>query len=292
MGKAKEFALLLLIGMFVGPSTWAKSPFPARGFAKILSKDEALTRLQRYRDFVSTDTNQSGFHQAYSFKFRLRHMPRRGEESFSTGIVSGPFLGHGHCRVRLDGSPEQKQSSTYLFQNQAIPQAWKMFEGDGKPTQLIGADFFAPLVPGMNQSAFDLLMPFVFWEGKYEKSGKVAGRPAHLFHFSFPEWVLRENPAWTHLTLGLDDAYDLPLRVETFGQSYVPDRTYILQSFKKVQSRWIVKSIDCKDRLSRSTTRLEITAAAMDLDLDPALFTSEGLVRPIQLPVDSYEILD
>jgi hypothetical protein len=37
---------------------------------------------------------------------------------------------------------------------------------------------------------------------------------------------------------------------------------------------------------------LEITAAAMDLDLDPALFTSEGLVRPIQLPVDSYEILD
>ena len=219
-------------------------------------------------------------------------MPRRGEESFSTGIVSGPFLGHGHCRVRLDGIPEQKQSSTYLFQNQANPKAWKIFEGDGKPTQLIGADFFAPLVPGMNQSAFDLLMPFVFWEGKYEKSGKVAGRPAHLFHFPFPEWVVRENPDWTHLTLGLDDAYDLPLRVETFGQSYVPDRTYILQSFKKVQSRWIVKAIDCKDRLSRSTTRLEITAAAMDLDLDPALFTSEGLVRPIQLPEDSYEILD
>ena len=81
-------------------------------------------------------------------------MPRRGEESFSTGIVSGPFLGHGHCRVRLDGSPEQKQSSTYLFQNQAIPQAWKIFEGDGKPTQLMRSGLFRSLGSGYEPIRF------------------------------------------------------------------------------------------------------------------------------------------
>ena len=288
MGKPKDFALLFLLILFPGLLACAKSPFPARGFAKILSQEEALSRLQRYRDFVSSDGNRTSFHQAYSFQFRLRHMPRRGEESFSKGIVSGPSLGHGHCRVRIEGN----QTTTYLFRNQANPQAWKMIEGDPKPMELEGPDFFSPMVSGMNQSPFDLLMPFVFWEAKYQKSGKVAGRPAHLFSFSLPEWVVREKPDWSHLTLGLDDAYDLPLRVETFGQSYVPDRTYVLQSFKKVQSRWIVKSIDCKDRMTRSTTRLEITGAAMDLDISGNLFTPEGLAHPIQLPGDSYESLD
>ena len=44
-------------------------------------------------------------------------------------------------------------------------------------------DSINPLIDGMNQTAFDLLMPFVFWDGKYVSSGKVAGRPAPSFLF-------------------------------------------------------------------------------------------------------------
>ena len=110
----------------------------------------------------------------------------------------------------------------------------------------------------MNQTPFDLLMPFVFWEGKYEKSGKVAGRPAHVFHFPYPEWAKNINPKLSHIAMGIDDTYDAPLRVENYAAGYIPQSEYILQSFKKLQDRWIVKAIDFKDGKTRSNTRLKL----------------------------------
>jgi hypothetical protein len=131
-------------------------------------------------------------------------------------------------------------------------------------------------------------MPFVFWDGKYKSSGKVAGRPAHIFSFICPLWVTEKKPSWKTVTLALDDAYDAPLRVEVLGNSQVPERTLILRTYKKVGDRWIVKEIDCLDRTSRSVTRMTVTSAALGLDLDQTLFLPENLVQPIRINPKLY----
>ena len=142
--------------------------------------------------------------------------------------------------------------------------------------------------PGMNQSPFDLLMPFVFWEGTYEKSGRVAGRPAHVYGFSFPNWVVENRPTWKRITLAIDDQYEAPLKIEIFSSRSVPHKTFLLNSLKKINSTWIVKTLDCKDRTERSNTRFEVLSAALQLDLDPIIFTPAGLERKLVVPEEAF----
>ena len=78
----------------------------------------------------------------------------------------------------------------------------------------------------------------------------------------------------------MDDEYSVPLRVEVLGKGQIAERTLILRSFKKMGDRWIVKEIDCRDRKSRSVTRMKVISAALSLDLDESLFRPEILFNP------------
>ncbi len=277
---SKILSAFLIVGFF--SSLNGNSPFPARGFAKILTDQEALTRLESYRSFVSRDLNQSGFHTAYAFQFRLRHMPQRGAETYQTGTIYGLSLGHGLTRVDI------ASEKNLLFQTGIKPKAW-VFTTDSNGSRLMDdRSLFEPMIDGMNHTPFDILMPFAFWDGFYLKSGKVAGRPAHLFSFSPPEWVKVARPDFIEIVMALDKSYEAPLRVESYSRLNVPYRTYILNSLKKVGDQWIIKSIDCKDRLNRSTTRFEVTSAALNLDLDFSLFSAPGLMLRPSVPRESF----
>ena len=48
-------------------------------------------------------------------------------------------------------------------------------------TNLHPKDWVSPWKEGVNHTPFDLLMPFLNWPSEYEKSGRVCGRPAHLY---------------------------------------------------------------------------------------------------------------
>ena len=262
--------------------------FPARGFAKILTEESAQERLSLYRSFLLNESNGSRFHEGYSMQFQLRHMPRRGNEIVKTGTLYGPFLGSGVSRLSINRDFQKNDVAHYLLINGENPRFWNFTMDESQPKLISPAESLEPLIPGMNQTAFDLLMPFVFWDGKYKSSGKVAGRPAHIFSFICPSWVTEKKPSWKTLTLALDDAYDAPLRIEVLGNSQVPERTLILRTYKKVGDRWIVKEIDCLDRTSRSVTRMKITFAALGLDLDHSLFQPENLVKPIRVDPKLY----
>lgn len=265
-----------------------KIRFPARGFAKILTIKEASLRLSSYRSFLGRDLNKTTFHEAYAFRFRLRHMPRRGDEFSRTGTIYGLSLGHGLSRIDLDSISTETHSKRFLLHNGPKPKAW-VFLSNKLTSKLLQEDeLFQPLIDGMNQSPFDLLMPFVFWNSQYEKSGRVAGRPSHLYSFSSPQWVQNTRPEIKKIVMALDENYEAPLRIETFARSNVPDRTFILNSLKKVSDHWIVKSIDCKDRKTRSNTRFEVISAAINLDLDFSLFSPEGLLNKPLVPEDSF----
>jgi hypothetical protein len=262
--------------------------FPARGFARILTDESAQERLSDYRSFLLSESNGSRFHEGYSLQFQLRHMPRRGNETVKTGILYGPFLGCGVSRLSVVRDSQKNNFSNFLLKNGEDPKFWNVTSNELQPILISPEESLAPLVQGMNQTAFDLLMPFVFWDGEYKNSGKVAGRPAHIFSFTCPPWITKVKPHWQNITLALDDAYDAPLRVEILGKSQIAERTLILRKFKKVGNRWIVKEIDCHDRKSRSVTRMTVTSAALGLDLDQALFLPENLVQPIRINPKLY----
>ena len=262
--------------------------FPARGFARILTDESAQERLSDYRSFLLSESNGSRFHEGYSLQFQLRHMPRRGNETVKTGILYGPFLGCGVSRLSVVRDSQKNNFSNFLLKNGKDPKFWNITSNELQPILISPEESLAPLVQGMNQTAFDLLMPFVFWNGEYKNSGKVAGRPAHIFSFTCPPWITKAKPHWQNITLALDDAYDAPLRVEILGKSQIAERTLILRKFKKVGNRWIVKEIDCHDRKSRSVTRMTVTSAALGLDLDQTLFLPENLVQPIRINPKLY----
>lgn len=262
--------------------------FPARGFARILTDESAQERLSDYRSFLLSESNGSRFHEGYSLQFQLRHMPRRGNETVKTGILYGPFLGCGVSRLSVVRDSQKNNFFNFLLKNGKDPKFWNVTSNELQPILISPEESLAPLVQGMNQTAFDLLMPFVFWNGEYKNSGKVAGRPAHIFSFTCPPWITKVKPHWQNITLALDDAYDAPLRVEILGKSQIAERTLILRKFKKVGNRWIVKEIDCHDRKSRSVTRMTVTSAALGLDLDQTLFLPENLVQPIRINPKLY----
>lgn len=288
MAKIFHLGFILLILCTGGSCLFSKGPFPARGFAKVLTDEEASLRLDRYRAFLARDLNQTIYHQSYVLRFRLRHMPRRGEESVYTGTLSGLALGHGTIRIDMDSVPSEREGVTILLRNPVSPEAWRYSRERSKSLKLESKDLLDPLVDGVNQSPFELLMPFVFWDATYEKSGKVAGRPAHVYRFSCPAWVREAQPSWVRITLALDDTYEAPLRVETFSNRSVSHKIFLLNSLKKIESTWIVKTFDCKNRADSSNTRFEVLSAALQLDLDPVLFAPEGLGRELAVPPEAF----
>ena len=290
MGVRFFSAVLFFLGVF--SLIEASVRFPARGFDKVLSEESAQKRLSKYRSFILQESNVSRFHEAYSMKFSLRHMPRRGDEITRIGIMYGPFLGSGLLRLHIDSEIQKNDSQNLLFENGKTPKFWIKDRVNSKVERMNLTNSLEPLIQGMNQTAFDLLMPFVFWEGEYDSSGKVAGRPAHLFSFACPNWVTEIKPDWFRVTLALDDAYDAPLRVEVLGKSQIPERTLILRSFKKLGDRWIVKEIDCRDRKTRSVTRMKIISAALGLDINKTSFEPTGLDEIIKLDPKLYITTD
>ena len=272
----------ILISLSLFTSVCAQK-FPARGFSKILNKAEAEERLNSYRNFILQSIDQESFHQAYSFKFRFRHMPRRGIESELLGWIAGPRLGSGIFRIELENN------NTFLVMNPQNPTAW-MTSDSNRSVQVLTKDFlFRPIVYGLNQTFFDLMMPFVFWPEDYLKSGKVSGRPAHIYQFSIPAWVSSFMPTWHRVTLALDDTYQAPLRVEIYSSDSRLIRTTSLRSYKKVGGEWIIKSLDCINQEDRSNTRLEILGAAVDLDLSRDYFSKTGFHQPLPISIDAYQ---
>jgi hypothetical protein len=215
-------------------------------------------------------------------------MPRRGEETVRLGEITGLGLRNGCFRIAVFKDPAVKQTDLYLLSNPLNPQLWQANSSNAS-IQLSNDQLLSPIAEGMNQTFFDLLMPFVFWPEEYLKSGKVAGRPAHLYEFSCPAEITRARPDWKTVRLSIDDTYQAPLRAEILSDGNQPVRSSTLRSYKKIGDDWIVKSLDCLDHRTRSNTRLEILAAATNLDLDLASFTPQKFMLPLEIPDSSYE---
>ncbi len=290
-GRLKFLAALAIAAAlaFSLPSLFGKPKrFPARGFdSKYLTDEEAAERLQRYRDYLGIHPAEEAFHHGYSLKFRVERQARGAEKVVREGVLSGLALGHGLMRLDLHATQAGEKGRCFLMHNGPEPVVLRCEYG-ANPEKLEAKNLFTPLGEGLSHSLFDLMLPFVFWDAEYEKSGKVVGRPSHLYSFTPPAWVRKVKPDLRRIRLALDDVYDTPLRVEYFGKRGVPDRSFALVSLKKVGEDWVPKTLDGRDALTRSKTRFCITAAATDLDLGVRSFKPEGMAEALPLREDVY----
>ena len=263
---------------------FAKANFPARGFAPVLDVEQAEDRLKQFKlSFFGLP--KKSFHQAYSYRFQFAHYPQVGVPEKRHGFLSGLSPHSPTFRIDLITSSQDLNplSSFLLIRDLNGSKAWKWTRGNQNAQKLTSENWRTPWIDGINHSPFDLLMPFVSWPFEYQKSGRVCGRPAHLFVFTPSNKGNPYSSSLESVRLALDDAYDAPLRIEHMDGGILPARIFSLQSFKKVNNRWVVKSIDVKDRDSKSRTRFELQAVAHDLDLPVSAFQPSGLSQPLGL---------
>jgi len=225
---------------------------------------------------------QTGIAGDYFLEFELRTLPRRGEEKSFTGKMWGSRNTLGAItRVSLDDGTGREQR--LLIQNGGQPAVWQL-TGEAV-AQRDAAAAFAPLVPGVNLTTFDLQMPFLYWPGvTLEKITRMRGRPAHVFVFSPPAAFAAKHPDVGAVRAYLDTQYNAPTQIETIGRDGRVTKTLSLLDLKKVGEQWIPKSFEVRDETTRDKTRLNVTAAALNLALPSVVFMPAHLTETVRPP--------
>jgi len=257
--------------------------FPTRGFSPILDHKQAAEKLDKFKDFFFQETPKEFSHLGYLYRFKFTHYPKEGEATTHHGLLSGPAPESTTQRVDFFSLREETSPHLSFLLSRGLkkPQVWRWSLEMQSPKILLAEDWLTPWLEGINHTPFDLLMPFLSWPNEYEKSGRVCGRPAHLFIFNPPSGNPFSQTKLTSIRLAIDHVYPAPLRVQHMDGGILPARTFSLQSFKKVDEQWVVKTIDVKDRDSGSTTRFELEAVAHGIDLHESTFQGGQLNRPL-----------
>ncbi len=239
------------------------------------------------RKFLA-EFRQKGF-RGY-LEFNLRVMPRRGPERVMAGRLWNDLLDDGPIsRIELlgDQSTDQAQSSILrlLLKGGSRAMVWRWEAGMQGEATVLGVDALFESLGGTNLTAFDLQMPFLWWEDfAFEGVRKVRGRPANSYLFYPPADFISRHPALTGVRVFLDTQFNALVQADQIGEEGKLLKTMSVLDLKKVGAYWIVKSIDLKDENTRNKTRFVVTGAAMDQDFSPILFTPDALLHSIPRP--------
>ena len=293
MKLGRELLFIFCSLLFPVSSVFSQADFPARGFSPILDEVQAQAKLDSFKQGFYSTLKEGVYHQAYLYRFEFAHFSSNGAPVTHHGLLSGPYPNAPVLRIDLISSSQDysRLSSFLLLRDHEHPRILKWTQDDKELFDLLPQDWLLPWKEGVNHAPFDLLMPFLQWSFEYEKSGRVCGRPAHLFLF-LPPPDQKDYPVTCQaIRLAVDDTYNAPLRIEHMDGGILPSRIFSLQSFKKLDEQWVVKAIDAKDRDTKSRTRFELKAFAHDLDLSPSVFQESGLSQSLSLSSISLQPL-
>ncbi len=250
------------------------SPPPLLRLGKVDQADgrEALQSLRRL-----------GISGDYFLEFQLRVMPRRGEERVIAGKLWGSRNENGpvsRVSLAVGKAAGETAERRLLIQNGPHPAAWRR-DAAGRIEQL-GVDLlFEPIVPEADMTAFDLMMPFIYWNDfTYEGLTRFRGRPAHIILLRPPPDFAARHPALKGVRVQLDAQFNALVQSELLGEHDVVMKTLSLVDLKKVGEQWIPRTLDLRDEATRNKTRFDVSAAALNQNFSAALF------EPAQLGTD------
>ncbi len=218
------------------------------------------------------------------YEFELQARPRRGDTHSVPGRLWAGRDDRGPA-MRLVLNPGAPDEQRWLIQGGPQPAAWS---GAGAAAAQ-PASLFAPLFPGLEVTAFDLLPTlqpvYLYWPDETLLSvSRLNGRPTYVFLFRPPSVFAAAHPEIVGVRIYLDTQFKGPTRTELLGPGGVA-RTMTVNDVKLMgEHPAIVKEVDLRNEATRDTTRFEVRAAAVGLDLAPSLFTAEALTEAIAPP--------
>jgi hypothetical protein len=236
---------------------------------------EAARLLEQFR--------QAGIPGQFYLQFELRSLPRRGRERTFQGRLWGGRNEQGAImRVELtDGSGAMHR---LLIQNGERGAVWRVV--DGRAVALSVTELFAPIIPGVEVSAFDLQMPYLYWpDATLEKVARsILGRPAHAYLVRAPANFTSEHPEIIAARAYLDTQFNALVQTELIGRDNRVVKTFAFLSLQKVEDRYIPKMADYRNETTRDKTRFQVTGAALNLRLPAIVFDAARLAQAVPPP--------
>jgi hypothetical protein len=232
----------------------------------------------------------------YYLEFELRIMPRRGEERLIQGKQWGARDGTGTLtRVSLTLPAESGASSAerrLLIRNGPQSAVWRR-ESSGNVEMLGVSSLFEPLVPGTDLTAFDLQMPYIYWNAfTYEGIERFLGRPSYVLLLQPPAEFKLKYPTLSGVRIHLDTQYSAPMQTQLVGKDGGVLKTISMVDLKKVGDQWIPKAFDARDEATRNKTRMSVTAIALDVEFSKSLFEPAQLADDVRPPTSHLVRLD
>lgn len=250
---------------------------PELGQAGKPRAEEAARILDQFR--------RAGLAGEFFLEFDLRSLPRRGEEKTYQGRLWGGRTAQG-AAFRIELADAKGDAQRLLLQNGEQAAVWR-WRG-GAVEKLDAAASLVPLVPGVEVSAFDLQMPYLYWpDATLEKLARVLGRPAYAYLFRAPPGLLSAEDGVAAARAYLDTQFNALMQTELLGPTGRVVKTFSLVSLKKVGEQYLPKQADYRNEVTRDKTRLQVTGAALNLRLPATVFSPAGLGAVIEAPASS-----
>ncbi len=249
-----------------------------------ISSTEELEQLAGER--ILQDFRRQRLGGDYSFKFELKHMPRRGPTSIHHGQLWGTWSDSG-ARTRIlflgTGSNEVGTHTAMLVHNGPQPRVWSL--GRNSPQEareLGGEELFEPIFPELVVSPFDLQMPFIYWPTYvFEGKSRKLGRTVFAFLMYPPETVKKQNPVLGAVRILLEEKSRQWLKAELIDREGQPLKSFKIISVKRMGQEGFPKTIDFFDERTRSKTRFLVLAAALGQNFPKDNFSPDRLAGEI-----------
>ncbi|MFT3828085.1 MAG: outer membrane lipoprotein-sorting protein [Opitutaceae bacterium] len=249
-------------------------PEPRYAFTGSADQNEGRRILGEFR--------RLGLAGDYALDFTLRVMPRRGDERTVSGRLYGTRNDTGPLTL-VEFPVGTEGARRVLVQNGPQSSVWTVPADNVDAVAVGAAQLFAPL-GGTDLTAFDLQMPFLFWDDVvFEGVVSMRGRPAHRFLAYPPAEIAAARPGLAGVRFYLDTQFSALVEAEILGPDQTPVKTISVLDLKRTQDQWIVRTIDLRDESTRNKTRFRVNAAALNLNLPRIVFTPSHLPVPPSL---------
>ena len=271
----RAFFISALLGLTVLAGAAPGSNPPPEAYVQFGQPDQAEGRR------VLAQFRAAGIAGEYYLEFDLRVMPRRGDEQVFHGRLWGGRNGQGAVSrvVVADATGHERR---LLIQNGERSAVWRSDAASDTPRSV---ESFEPLVPGVELTAFELQMPFIYWpDATLLSVSRIRSRPAHVFLFRPPADWAAQHPEISGVRAYLDTQFNAPVQTELLDRQGRVLRTLSLVDLKKIGDQYIVKSIDLRNDATRDKTRFQVTAAALGLEFSRVVFEPAHLSEPLQPP--------
>jgi hypothetical protein len=217
------------------------------------------------------------------YEFSLEIRPRRGDVRSIPGRL---WAGHNEQGpvMRLILDPGALDEVRWLIQGGAQPAAWRgAGAAAGQP-----AGLSEPLFPGVEMTAFDLQMPFLYWPDETLLSvTRFLGRPAYVFRFRPPAAFRAQRPEVSAVQALFDTQYKAPRQTQVIGPAGILTTLTVNDVKPMGDHPAIVKEADVRNEATRDKTRYEVKAAAVGLEFLPSLFTPAELGADVAPPPEN-----